>query len=169
MGLVNVFSSLALLPLIEERKGIIRRLLKKHPNISEAYLEERLKKKSTWAYKELVYLLRIGLRDGVHILEMKGSWAGAFGWPQFLPSSYWQFAVDGNQDNKIELNEPEDSIASIANYLKNKGWRRDLDEKNKKRILWSYNMSGFYVDAVFAVANRLSSQDAVDKRGRFSS
>ncbi len=56
-------------------------------------------------------------------LNQKGSYAGAIGLPQFMPGSILRFAVDGNQDGKIDLrNSPEDAIASVANFLKVHGW-----------------------------------------------
>ncbi len=53
----------------------------------------------------------------------RGSWAGAFGHPQFLPSSYLKFAIDGDGDGRADiLASPADALASIANYLKQNGW-----------------------------------------------
>ncbi|HIF9340144.1 TPA: lytic murein transglycosylase [Photobacterium damselae] len=55
--------------------------------------------------------------------EMKGSWAGAMGQPQFMPSSYLTFAADGNNDGKADIwNTTEDVFASAANYLHKSGW-----------------------------------------------
>lgn len=54
---------------------------------------------------------------------MKGSWAGAMGQCQFMPSSFLNFAADGNQDGKKDIwNSKPDVFASSANYLKNAGW-----------------------------------------------
>jgi membrane-bound lytic murein transglycosylase B len=56
-------------------------------------------------------------------LTQSGSYAGAIGLPQFMPGSILRFAVDGDQDGKIDLrNSPEDAIASVANFLKEHGW-----------------------------------------------
>ncbi|MFM8461791.1 MAG: lytic murein transglycosylase B [Polynucleobacter victoriensis] len=56
-------------------------------------------------------------------LNQLGSYAGAIGLPQFMPGSIRRFAVDGNNDGKIDLrNTPEDAIASVANFLKAHGW-----------------------------------------------
>lgn len=58
-------------------------------------------------------------------LTVTGSYAGAIGLPQFLPSSYRQYAVDFDRDNKVNLMGSEtDAIGSIANYLKVHGWKR---------------------------------------------
>ncbi len=56
--------------------------------------------------------------------EMRGSWAGAMGQPQFLPSSYLAHAVDGDGDGRADIwGSVPDTLASIANYLKHAGWQ----------------------------------------------
>jgi len=57
-------------------------------------------------------------------LELKGSYAGAMGYGQFIPSSYRHFAVDFNGDHFADIwNSPDDAIASVANYFKENGWQ----------------------------------------------
>jgi membrane-bound lytic murein transglycosylase B len=56
-------------------------------------------------------------------LRIKGSYAGALGVPQFLPSSYRRYAVDFDRDGKRDLWNHSDAIGSIANYYKTYGWR----------------------------------------------
>ncbi len=59
-------------------------------------------------------------------LELKGSYAGAIGIPQFMPSSYRKYAIDFNGNHRVDLrNEMEDAIGSVANYLHKYGWKRD--------------------------------------------
>lgn len=59
-------------------------------------------------------------------LDLKGSYAGAMGYGQFIPSSYRHYAVDYNQDGFADIwNSPEDAVASIANYFKENGWKKD--------------------------------------------
>ncbi len=56
--------------------------------------------------------------------ELKGSWAGAMGQPQFMPSSYRKHAVDFDRDGRADIwSSPADVFGSMANYLKNAGWR----------------------------------------------
>jgi len=58
--------------------------------------------------------------------EMTGSWAGAMGQAQFMPSNYLKYAVDFNRDGRTDIwKNTADSLASIANYLKGFGWRND--------------------------------------------
>ena len=70
--------------------------------------------------------LRIVDRGDIDLAVMKGSWAGAMGQTQFMPSSYLKHAedFDGNGDRDIWRSTP-DVLASIANYLKAYGWKGD--------------------------------------------
>jgi len=73
--------------------------------------------------EQLLLLAREMRRDP---LSFKGSYAGALGLPQFLPSSVRRFAVDGDGDGRIDLaTSPADAIASVANFLQEHGWERD--------------------------------------------
>ncbi len=74
--------------------------------------------------QEFVAALRI-LQAGDFERELfKGSWAGAFGQTQFMPSTFLRLAVDGDGDNKRNLiTNPIDALASTANFLKRAGWR----------------------------------------------
>ena len=73
---------------------------------------------------EFVALLKMVDR-GVPRYKLKGSWAGAFGNPQFLPSAYLRVAADGDGDGFADIwSSRADTIASIGNYLRDAGWRR---------------------------------------------
>ena len=73
---------------------------------------------------EFVDLLKIADK-GFSRPELKGSWAGAFGNPQFLPSVYLRLATDGDGDGRADImNNRSDTLASIANYFRDAGWRR---------------------------------------------
>jgi len=62
---------------------------------------------------------------GVPRSRLVGSWAGAFGNPQFLPSVYLRLAQDGDGDGQIDIwNDEADTLASIANYFRDAGWRK---------------------------------------------
>ncbi len=74
--------------------------------------------------RELEECLLLAREAGFDPLEIRGSYAGAIGIPQFLPSSYRKFAVDFDGDGKRDLmGTPADAIGSVANYYKAHGWR----------------------------------------------
>ncbi|MCI4568197.1 lytic murein transglycosylase B [Lysobacter sp. CFH 32150] len=75
---------------------------------------------------ELGQLFALGKETGFDIGTLTGSYAGAMGWGQFMPSSYRAYAVDGNSDGKRDLfNSLDDVFASVANYFVQKGgWVR---------------------------------------------
>lgn len=76
---------------------------------------------------ELIEAMAILQQGHTNRSAMKGSWAGAMGHTQFMPSTFRQYAVDGNGDGRRDIwNDPVDALASTANYLKEKGWIRDL-------------------------------------------
>lgn len=73
--------------------------------------------------EELFNALNILNRGDIELAQMRGSWAGAMGQLQFMPSSYLEYAVDFDGDGRRDIwNSPADIFASIANYLKGHGW-----------------------------------------------
>ncbi|CAH1044948.1 lytic murein transglycosylase B [Halomonas sp. TD01] len=75
---------------------------------------------------ELAAFLKIAHEQGVEADELYGSYAGAMGYPQFIPTSYQAYAVDFDGDGKRDLWEnPVDAIGSVANYFAVHGWQRD--------------------------------------------
>lgn len=74
---------------------------------------------------ELFKALKIVDEGHIHLAQMKGSWAGAMGQSQFMPSSWFKFAVDFNHDGRRDIwtSEP-DIFASTANYLAMSGWKK---------------------------------------------
>ena len=126
------------------------------PGLERSFIAQRLEKKGDWAYGELVALLSMWHQRRVKdIYAVKGSFAGAFGMPQFLPSSYLSWGADGNGDKRIDLNNPSDAMASIANFLRFHGWRPDGANAQNMRAVWEYNHSSHYVKAIMGIAARL--------------
>ncbi len=73
---------------------------------------------------ELEHYLLLAREQKFDMLSIRASYAGAMGIPQFMPSSYRKHAVDFNGDGKIDLlNSAEDAIGSVANYLRQYGWK----------------------------------------------
>ena len=80
------------------------------------------KRRSEFFSNELVILLKLIDQNLVDYETLYGSWAGAFGFFQFMPSTIKNYAIDYNNDNFIDLKNPIDAYASAANYLNKIGW-----------------------------------------------
>ncbi len=84
-------------------------------------------RRATYFRGELFNALEILDRGDIDLPTLKGSWAGAMGQPQFMPSSYLQYAEDFDGDGRRDIwTTPDDVFASIANYLKGNGWTEGL-------------------------------------------
>ncbi|MCB1552901.1 MAG: lytic murein transglycosylase B [Xanthomonadales bacterium] len=77
---------------------------------------------------ELGHLFELANKQGLDLTTVKGSYAGAMGWGQFMPSSYLAYARDGDGDGRIDLfSNLDDVFASVANYFVAHGWQRGGD------------------------------------------
>ncbi len=73
---------------------------------------------------QLLDAMRMIEAGNSHVGQLQGSWAGAFGHMQFMPSTFIRYAVDGDADKRIDIvNSVDDAFASAANYLSQVGWR----------------------------------------------
>ena len=82
-------------------------------------------KRSEFFTKELKNYLILTREQGFDPLDLKGSYAGAMGYGQFMPSSYREYAIDFDGDGVADIwNNPVDAIGSVANYFKRHGWRQ---------------------------------------------
>ena len=85
--------------------------------------------------RELVAALKMIDQGLARRDQMTGSWAGALGNPQFLPTSYLRYAVDRDGDGRPNIwGSRADTVGSIANYLKEKGWQRGIPWGQKVRV-----------------------------------
>ena len=110
--------------------------------------------------EELKALVQIGIREDLDLLEVKGSFAGAFGLPQFIPTSYLTYGADGNGDDNIQLHDRYDAIVSVANYLKAHGWRPGSTNEEMMKVLFRYNRSRLYGETVLKCAGKLKDHQA---------
>lgn len=76
---------------------------------------------------EFLTALRVMDRESLEPDQMRGSWAGAMGHTQFMPSNYMRYAVDGDGDGRIDLwGSEKDALASAANFLNQLGWQEGV-------------------------------------------
>lgn len=116
---------------------------------------QRVERRLDWGYQELKALIRYTDREGIDPENIKGSYAGAMGIPQFMPSNALTLAVDGNNDGKIDLFDHTDAIFSVANYLKHHGWAPDIPRERQQKVLMRYNHSSYYVETLLKISDRL--------------
>ncbi|MFH0806332.1 MAG: lytic murein transglycosylase [Candidatus Brennerbacteria bacterium] len=121
------------------------------------YTAARLAENSTQRnpeLRELSALLQIMQGGNIDLfLALRGSWRGAFGFPQFRPTSYLAYGVDGNGDDVVDLFALPDAVASASNYLRAHGW--SPRHRDQRRALYAYNRGG-YADAVLSYAARIA-------------
>ena len=86
---------------------------------------------------ELVNYLLLAREDGFDVFSLRGSYAGAIGIPQFIPSSIRRYAIDFDGDGKVDLpGSKPDAIGSVANFLREHGWQSGAD------VLFDARVSG---------------------------
>ena len=83
------------------------------------------KRRSEFFSNELLILLKLIENDKIDYKTLYGSWAGAFGFFQFMPSTMKNYAIDYDKNNYINLKNNNDAYASAANYLSQIGWKDD--------------------------------------------
>ena len=113
---------------------------------------------------QLTDALRIVDRGDLRPAEMLGDWAGDFGQTQFLPSSYYKYAVDFDRDGRRDLvHSVPDVLASTANYLKGYGWQRgqrwNEGDPNFEAIR-GWNKAMVYAKTIALFAERLEGGSA---------
>lgn len=142
-----------------------RHLLKSGRFNDDPAMRKRLEKKNAWALQELKALLQMGRRFHFDLYKLKGSYAGAFGLPQFLPSSYVKWAVSSHgRGKRPNLYYEPDAIHSVANFLRAHGYRVGAAKRQRKRAVWFYNNSDVYVDTVFGVAHYVKKRPTLASR-----
>lgn len=116
-------------------------------------------RRSEFFRKELLNALKIMQSEKLSVEDFEGSWAGAFGQCQFMPSSFLRYAVDGDSDGKRDIwNDNADIFASIANYIHSEGWNINEgaeEGSNNFKTLLKWNRSRYFATAVVQLANEI--------------
>ena len=154
---INVLSTMAASEDHEIREQILAGLTAEQRKMqSVEVISERLKTRAARSYRELKALITYVSNNAIDPFAIVGSSEGAIGIPQFLPSNIEQYGKDGDGDGRIDLFNHHDAIASVAFYLRAHHWGRAKSAEGKKRVLFHYNRSTYYVDTVYSLALRLN-------------
>jgi membrane-bound lytic murein transglycosylase B len=110
--------------------------------------------KSDWAGEQLQAIETLRKGGYAKVLLLNGSFAGAFGVPQFIPSTYRDLAVSAKAGRRPNLYKMPDVILSVGNFLKKKGWKEKIPE-SKSTALYEYNRIKDYGDVILKIAAEL--------------
>ena len=121
------------------------------------------KRRSKYFSRELFIVLQLIENNLINPNTLYGSWAGAFGNFQFMPSTIKNYAIDYDKNNKIELKDSlKDSVASAANYINKIGWKKD--QPCFLRVNLKDNINKKYINSsARGISNRLKISQWIDK------
>ncbi len=129
-----------------------------------AQLRNRARELEDTFYPEVLAVFTVADRMHVGVFDIRGSSAGAFGYPQFLPTSYLEDGVDANGDGVVSLYDPADAVASCARYFVHHGWHAGISRAEQRRVIWRYNHSDAYVDTILTLAARIDGKAPTSTR-----
>ena len=116
-------------------------------------------RRSKWATRELAEFLKYCFNDELDTQEIGGSYAGAFGFGQFIPSSFTRYSVDFNNNGVREPYSWPDVLGSIANYLRMNGYSANSSDYSKEgdiyKSVFAYNHADNYVMAVLELTEKI--------------
>jgi membrane-bound lytic murein transglycosylase B len=150
----NILSTMAALDDPGVRKTFWKEL-PKEDRLSRKAFEKKADQKSRWAYQELKALLHYVEAQNMDPIIIRGSYAGAMGYCQFMPSNALRLGVDGNGDERVDLFDHTDAIASVGNYLKHHGWKPGMTRKQQYQVILKYNYSRPYANTILKIADQL--------------
>jgi membrane-bound lytic murein transglycosylase B len=143
-----------------DRKDVIAYLQNKAPEFNEKVtakqrkeIQKRTSKKADWALQELKAIEALYKKDMKLALNLRGSFSGAFGLPQFLPSSYGHWARASQKNAVADLYKPSDAICSVGHYLQKHGWKWKKNNTHVKALM-KYNNSRDYAEAILKLAEK---------------
>ena len=104
---------------------------------------------------ELIAALQL-IDRGTPRSRLRGSWAGATGYPQFMPSAVLKLAVDGDGDGRVDIwSSQSDALASIANFFKNAGWKAGVSWGVAARVPATFDRAAVRNNVVAARCTRV--------------
>jgi len=154
-NVASAYANLAFMLDPDYLKKIQSLYAKDYPQLAEEATINRAKRKARWAAGELAYLVHLANHLNVDPLSLSGSFAGAMGPGQFIPSSFWIFGMDASGDGAADPFNMADATFSMGHYLKKYGWREDAPLEEKRKAIWYYNRSDVYVNTVMMIYDKL--------------
>lgn len=155
-NVASAYANLAFMMDPDYLKEIQTLYAKDYPLLNDEATLVRARRKARWAAYELVYLVHIANHLNIDPVSISGSFAGAMGPAQFIPSSFWIFGGDADGDGLASPFNMADAKFSMGRYLKKFGWREDASDDKKRKALWYYNRSSVYVNTVMTIYETLA-------------
>jgi membrane-bound lytic murein transglycosylase B len=149
---LSTLSSIASLDSSHVQKMVGKSVPSRKNRYSGDEFKKRAENRADWAYEELKKFIDFAVKFDHDTSKVTGSYAGAVGIPQFMPSNIPVYASDGDNDGKIDLLNHSDAIASVANYLKKHGWDETDDEEKIISVILRYNKSMPYAQTVLKLS-----------------
>ena len=154
-NVVTAYANLASLLDPDYFSEIQKKYADEYPQLNDSDTIKRAQNKAWWALDELYALAKIAYGLKMDPVDIMGSFSGAMGPAQFIPSTFRAYGVDGDGDGMRDPLNIEDAKASIANYLKSSGWSENAALKIKRNAIWQYNHSQVYVNTIMLLYDEL--------------
>ena len=133
-----------------------------YPQLKEEDTIKMAQSKAQWALDELFHLVYLANELKIDPLNIMGSFSGAIGPAQFIPSTFRMYGIDGDKDGIRNPFNMADAKASIGHYLKSLGWSEDAPLETKRNAIWQYNHSQVYVNTIMLLYDELGRQKKVE-------
>ena len=157
-NVVTAYTNLASLLDPDYLAQIQKQYAGEYPQLNDEYTINRVQRKAKWALDELYHLVYLANELKIDPLNIMGSFAGAIGPAQFIPSTFRSYGIDGDEDGIRNPFNMADAKASIGYYLKSSGWSEYAPEETKRDAIWQYNHSRVYVNTIMLLYDELGRQ-----------
>ncbi len=160
-NVVTAYTNLAFLLDPDYFRRIQELYAEQYPLLYDESTINRARRRAQWALGELYHLTQIAQKLEMDPLSIMGSFAGAMGPAQFIPSTFRSYGVDGDGDGIASPFNMKDAKASMAHYLKSSGWSENASDEKKRRAVFKYNRSEIYVNTIMMLYEELSKGESV--------
>ena len=154
-NVVTAYINLASLLDPDYLNKIQKKYADEYPQLNDEDTISRAQRKAQWALDELYHLVYLANELKIDPLNIMGSFAGAIGPAQFIPSTFRTYGIDGDEDGIRNPFKMADAKASIGYYLKSSGWSEDASVETKRDAIWQYNHSRVYVNTIMLLYDEL--------------